>query len=70
MINKYRCISLWQPWATLIAIGEKKIETRSWNPYYRGWMAIHAAKTKKALPKCQEEPFKSSLEGVELPRFG
>jgi activating signal cointegrator 1 len=38
------CISLWQPWATLIAIGAKKIETRSWHTDYRGPLAIHAAK--------------------------
>ena len=24
------CISLWQPWATAIALGLKTIETRSW----------------------------------------
>lgn len=36
-------ISLWQPWATLIAIGAKKIETRSWPTRHRGKIAIHAA---------------------------
>lgn len=39
-----KAISLTQPWATLIAIGAKKIETRSWNTTYRGPLAIHAAK--------------------------
>lgn len=41
-----RTISLWEPWASAIAIGAKKIETRSWNTGYRGPIAIHAAKTK------------------------
>jgi len=41
-----KAISLWQPWATLIAMGAKKIETRSWPTSYRGWIAIHAAKRK------------------------
>lgn len=39
-----KCISLWQPWATLIAIGAKRIETRSWATDYRGPLAIHAAR--------------------------
>lgn len=33
-----------QPWATLIAIGEKKFETRSWATKYRGELAIHSSK--------------------------
>lgn len=38
-----RALSLWQPWASLIADGRKKIETRHWPLYYRGPLAIHAA---------------------------
>lgn len=41
---KIKTISLWQPWATLIAIGAKTLETRSWATKYRGLLAIHAAK--------------------------
>jgi hypothetical protein len=33
-----------QPWATLVAIRENSIETRSWGTRYRGPLAIHAAK--------------------------
>lgn len=39
-----KAISLTQPWATLIAIGAKRIETRAWSTPYRGRIAIHAAK--------------------------
>lgn len=39
-------ISLWEPWATAIAIGAKQIETRHWPTHYRGPIAIHAAKTR------------------------
>lgn len=39
-----KCISLWQPWATLMAIGAKRIETRHWDTNVRGLVAIHAAK--------------------------
>ena len=40
-----KVISLWQPWASLIAVGAKSIETRSWPIAYRGPLAIHAAKS-------------------------
>lgn len=39
-----KALSLTQPWATLVAIGAKRIETRSWHTTYRGRLAIHAAK--------------------------
>jgi hypothetical protein len=38
-----RGLTLTQPWATLVAIGEKRVETRAWNTGYRGPIAIHAA---------------------------
>ena len=38
-----KALSLHQPWATLVAIGAKCIETRSWNTLYRGPVAIHAS---------------------------
>ena len=37
-----RAVSLWQPWASLIADGRKKVETRHWPMHYRGPLAIHA----------------------------
>jgi hypothetical protein len=39
-----KALSLWQPFATLIAAGAKTIETRSWGTSYRGPLVIHAAK--------------------------
>ena len=38
-----KALTLWQPWATLMAVGIKTIETRSWRTHYRGPLAIHAA---------------------------
>jgi hypothetical protein len=38
-----KSITLWQPWASLFAIGVKGPETRSWSTRYRGPLAIHAA---------------------------
>ena len=40
-----RCLTLHQPWATLIMLGSKRYETRSWSTPYRGPLIIHAGKT-------------------------
>jgi activating signal cointegrator 1 len=47
---KIKTISLWQPWASLIALNLKRYETRGWATNYRGELAIHAAKR----PLCKE----------------
>jgi hypothetical protein len=39
-----KAITLQQPWASLIALGAKSVETRSWSTAYRGPLAIHAGK--------------------------
>lgn len=39
-----KAITLHQPWATAIARGYKRFETRSWGTQYRGPIAIHAGK--------------------------
>lgn len=39
-----KVLTLTQPWASLVALGAKKIETRSWATPYRGPLLIHAAK--------------------------
>lgn len=39
-----KAITVWQPWASLLATGKKHIETRSWRTNYRGEILIHAAK--------------------------
>lgn len=39
-----KAITIWQPWASLLAHGMKQYETRSWATKYRGPIAIHAAK--------------------------
>lgn len=70
-----KALSLTQPWATLVALGEKTIETRSWQTSYRGPLLIHAA---KAFPMwcremCDTPPFrevlrKHGLGASDLPR--
>lgn len=44
-----KAITLWEPWATAIARGLKRIETRGWATRYRGPLAIHAAARKVTL---------------------
>lgn len=39
-----KALTLWQPWASLIAVGAKRYETRSWRTPYRGPLLICAAK--------------------------
>lgn len=58
-----RALSLTQPWATLVAIGAKSIETRSWHTMHRGPIAIHAAKKfpNDARCICPRPPFAAAL---------
>jgi hypothetical protein len=39
-----KCLSLKQPFADLLALGEKIIELRKWNTKFRGKFLIHASK--------------------------
>lgn len=54
-----KAITLTQPWATLVAIGAKRWETRSWSTNHRGPLAIHAAKGMPgwAADICFQDPF-------------
>ncbi|MEM9597058.1 MAG: ASCH domain-containing protein [Acidobacteriota bacterium] len=36
-------VSLWEPWASLMAVGAKRIETRHWPTHHRGPLLICAA---------------------------
>lgn len=66
-----RAISLWQPWAQLIACGAKPYETRDWAPPYSligQRIAIHAAKKidKGAAEFAEELVYGQSSGGHEL----
>ncbi len=43
MESTVKVLSLKEPWASLIAFGPKRIETRSWRTRYRGPLYIHAS---------------------------
>ncbi|GAA3940565.1 hypothetical protein [Hymenobacter algoricola] len=51
-----KALSLIQPYATLIMLGYKQYETRSWSTKHRGTLAIHASAGKPAWARkvCQE----------------
>jgi hypothetical protein len=62
-LEVWAAITLTQPWASLMAFGHKRIETRGRLTNYRGWIAIHAA---KGFPEdcrclCGDEPFRGRL---------
>jgi activating signal cointegrator 1 len=58
-----KTLSLTQPWATLVAINAKRVETRSWGTSYRGQLAIHASKSfpKDCKELCGDDPFFTKL---------
>lgn len=62
-----KALTLTQPWATLVAKGDKHIETRSWSTTYRGPLAIHAA---KGLPKSWRELRSDPFVETLLPLVG
>lgn len=67
-----KAIPLWQPWASLVACGAKRVETRHWPA--PSWLvgeriAIHATKTNAYVWLCMTEPFNRYLrepEGLPL----
>jgi hypothetical protein len=76
-----KALTLTQPWATLVAIGAKRFETRSWRTSHTGPLAIHAAKgvtpiggQRDFVSLCFTEPFAAVLadagfnDPLELPR--
>lgn len=58
-----RCLTLLQPWATLVVHGYKRFETRPWRTAHRGPLAIHASSRFPASSRalCREQPFHDAL---------
>ena len=59
-----KAISLWQPWATLMALGIKTIETRSWSTETSRIFSYPRYRTlpEKGQDLCYESPFKEVLK--------
>jgi hypothetical protein len=63
-----KCLTVYQPWSSLIALGEKTIETRSWYTRYRGPLLIHAASKfthETYMGICATHPFWGALQTDE-----
>lgn len=69
-----KVISLWEPWATLMAIKAKRIETRDWSTHLRCEVAIHSTLgglTQRDLYEtCASEPFLTVLKTAGVLRSG
>jgi len=65
-----KALSLLQPWASLVIIGAKTIETRSWQTTYRGELLIHASRNRKGGILCQEPPFSNYIKSFDSLPFG
>lgn len=73
--GSFAAISLWQPWASLIAIGAKTIETRSWaapKSLMGQRIAIHAAKkwNRELEETCLSQPFYDDLHASGMSEMG
>lgn len=64
-----KVLSLTEPYATLIARGVKKIETRSWKTNYRGKLFIHASSTKMSK-KSKDDKELMALVSDEILNYG
>lgn len=60
-----KVLSLLQPWAQLVVMGVKQVETRSWQTKYRGIVLIHASAGMSKLCKetCSLPPFDEYIHG-------
>ena len=65
-----KALSLLQPWASLVVMGIKTIETRSWATQYRGELLIHAGKSKAGSIFGTEAPFKKYIPDFNKLSFG
>ena len=65
-----KAISLLQPWASLVVMGVKQWETRSWSTAYRGELLIHASKGKKGAALSQDPPFSTYIPDFSTLPFG
>lgn len=62
-----RGLSLLEPWASLMARGYKRVETRSWRTAYRGDVVIHASAGRTACRITHEVEKLWRDAGLEMP---
>jgi hypothetical protein len=73
-LHSIKCLTLYQPYASLVALRAKSIESRSWRTWYRGTLLIHAARSfpRWAQDLCKQQPFAGVLReaGLKDPSSG
>ncbi|MGE5519226.1 MAG: ASCH domain-containing protein [Candidatus Dadabacteria bacterium] len=65
-----KVLSLLQPWATLVVMGLKTIETRSWSTNHRGPLLIHASLGRAGALVALESPFDMYINNFDSLPFG
>ena len=63
--DSVRALSLWEPWASLMATGAKSIETRHWPTDYRGPLLICASKHRVLCDLWDDLDCSSFQQGLE-----
>ena len=59
-----RALTICQPYAELILLGEKRVENRRWETAYRGPLLIHAGKSRDWLDTYQPLPRKMEFGAI------
>lgn len=65
-----KAITILQPFPSLIALGKKQYETRSWSTNYRGEIAIHAGLRRDKKLLTHSNPAFSLIPDGTILRFG
>jgi hypothetical protein len=63
-----KALSVSQPWASLLVLGVKRLETRCWQTSHRGPLLIHASRNFQRAGRmlCLQEPIRSALRTVGI----
>ena len=66
-----KAITLYQPWASLLACGAKIYETQSWQTEYRGEIFIHSSKVRdKWWGFIQDDNVAAAAANALMPHYG
>ena len=66
-----KCLSMWQPWASLLVFGFKRFEGRQWDTNYRGPLWVHAGSRQPDPSEVRkvENQYRKLYEGQKMPPF-
>lgn len=64
-----KAVTLYEPWAALVAAGWKEVETREWYTSYRGALAIHSSVHPADKTEISRATFLLGSKGFTLPEF-